>query len=92
MSKRSDLQDHLKRVLPPEEEVVVATFAQVKGELKKQLGKTVAKGVAASLAVSAVTGGPPWPAGRRRPADGLDRGDLIASVAHRDARGRPTTR
>jgi hypothetical protein len=57
MSKRSDLQDYLKRILPPEEQVVVATFGQVKGGLKKQLGKTVAKGVAASLAVSAVTGG-----------------------------------
>jgi hypothetical protein len=57
MSKRSELQDYLKRILPPEEQVVVATFGQVKGGLKKQLGKTVAKGVAASLAVSAVTGG-----------------------------------
>ena len=43
MSKRSDLQDYLKRILPPEEQVVVATFGQVKGGLKKQLGKTVAK-------------------------------------------------
>ena len=57
MSKRSDLQDYLKRILPPEEQVVVATFGQVKGGLKKQLGKTVAKGVAASLAVAGGTSG-----------------------------------
>jgi hypothetical protein len=58
MSSKSNLIDHVTTtILQPGDEVLLATIAQVKGGMKKELAKSTAQGIAAGLLVTAVSGG-----------------------------------